>query len=182
MLIVIDEPVGQINGGQIATPVAAEVAEATLNYLNVDPQYTAKELADLGEETPSVTGLSVAKAREALSGFNIRTVGEGKTVVSQMPAEGQLIPKNGVVVLYTDKTSEKRKVTVPDLSNNLSVAAANQKALEYGLNPKIFGNSLTMGESVSYKQSVEAGTQVDEGTVVTIYFKSNVGVNDLAQD
>ena len=35
-----------------------------------------------------------------------------------------------------------------------------------------------MGESVSYKQSVEAGTQVDEGTVVTIYFKSNVGVND----
>ncbi len=99
-----------------------------------------------------------------------------------MPAEGQLIPKNGVVVLYTDKTSEKRKVTVPDLSNNLSVAAANQKALEYGLNPKIFGNSLTMGESVSYKQSVEAGTQVDEGTVVTIYFKSNVGVNDLAQD
>ena len=70
MLIVIDEPVGQINGGQIATPVAAEVAEATLNYLNVDPQYTRpKELADLGEETPSVTGLSVAKAREALSGF-----------------------------------------------------------------------------------------------------------------
>jgi stage V sporulation protein D (sporulation-specific penicillin-binding protein) len=181
MLIVIDEPVGQINGGQIATPVAAEVAEATLNYLNVDPQYTAKELADLGEETPPVTGLSLSKAREALSGFTIKTIGEGNTVISQMPAAGQLIPKNGVVVLYTDKTSEKKKVTVPELTN-LSVSAANQKALEYGLNPKIFGNSLTMGESVSYKQSEEAGSQVDEGTVVTIYFKSNVGVNDLAQD
>lgn len=181
MLIVIDEPVGQINGGQIATPVAAEVAEATLNYLNVDPQYTAKELADLGEETPSVTGLSLSKAREALSGFTIKTVGEGNTVISQMPAAGQLIPKNGVVVLYTDKTSEKKKVTVPNLTN-LSVSEANQKALEYGLNPKIFGNSLTMGESVSYKQSEEAGSQVDEGTVVTIYFKSNVGVNDLAQN
>lgn len=181
MLIVIDEPVGQINGGQIATPVAAEVAEATLNYLNVDPQYTAKELADLGEETPPVTGLSLSKAREALSGFTIKTIGEGNTVISQMPAAGQLIPKNGVVVLYTDKTSEKKKVIVPELTN-LSVSAANQKALEYGLNPKIFGNSLTMGESISYKQSEEAGSQVDEGTVVTIYFKSNVGVNDLAQD
>lgn len=181
MLIVIDEPVGQINGGQIATPVAAEVAEATLNYLNVDPQYTAQELADLGEETPSVTGLSLAKAREALSGFTIKTVGEGSTVISQMPAEGQLIPKNGVVVLYTDKTSEKKKVTVPDLTK-LTVSAANQKALEYGLNPKIFGNSLTMGESESYKQSVEAGTQVDEGTVVTIYFKSNVGINDYVRN
>ena len=181
MLIVIDEPVGQINGGQIATPVAAEVAEATLNYLNVDPQYTAKELADLGEETPSVTGLSLSKAREALSGFTIKTVGEGNTVISQMPAAGQLIPKNGVVVLYTDKTSEKKKVTVPNLTN-LSVSEANQKALEYGLNPKIFGNSLTMGESVSYKQSEEAGSQVDEGTVVTIYFKSNVDVNDLARN
>lgn len=180
MLIVIDEPVGQINGGQIATPVAAEVAEATLNYLNVDPQYTAKELADLGEETPSVTGLSLAKAREALSGFTIKTIGEGKTVVSQMPAEGQLIPKNGLVVLYTDKTAEKKKVTVPDLTG-LSVSAANQKALEYGLNPKIFGNSLTMGESKSYKQSVEKDTQVDEGTVVTIYFKSNVDINDYVR-
>ncbi|HIT53053.1 MAG TPA: PASTA domain-containing protein [Candidatus Fimivicinus intestinavium] len=179
MLIVIDEPVGQINGGQIATPVAAEVAEATLNYLNVDPQYTAQELADLGEETPSVTGLSLAKAREALSGFTVKTVGEGSTVVSQMPAAGQLIPQNGVVVLYTDKTSEKKQVTVPDLTG-LSVSEANQKALEYGLNPKIFGNSLTMGESVSYKQSEAEGSQVDEGTVVTIYFKSNVDVNDLA--
>lgn len=181
MLIVIDEPVGQINGGQIATPVAAEVAEATLNYLNVDPQYTAKELAELGEETPSVTGLTLAKAREALGGFTIKTVGEGSTVISQMPAAGQLIPKNGVVVLYTDQTSEKRKVTVPDLTN-LSVAAANQKALEYGLNPKIFGNSLTMGESKSYKQSVEKDTQVDEGTVVTIYFKSSVDVNDYVRN
>ncbi len=181
MLIVIDEPVGEINGGQIATPVAAEVAEATLNYLNVDPQYTAQELADLGEETPSVTGLSLAKAREALSGFTVRTVGEGSTVVDQMPAEGQLIPENGVVVLYTDKTSEKKQVTVPDLTG-LSVSEANQKALEYGLNPKIFGNSLTMGESVSYKQSEAEGTQVEEGTVVTIYFKSNVDVNDLASD
>lgn len=181
MLIVIDEPVGQINGGQIATPVAAEVAEATLNYLDVDPQYTAKELANLGEETPSVTGLPLSKAREALSGFTIKTVGEGNTVISQMPAAGQLIPKNGVVVLYTDKTSEKKKVTVPNLTN-LSVSEANQKALEYGLNPKIFGNSLTMGESVSYKQSEEAGSQVDEGTVVTIYFKSNVDVNDLARN
>lgn len=179
MLIVIDEPVGQINGGQIATPVAAEVAEATLNYLNVDPQYTAQELADLGEETPSVTGFSLAKAREALSGFTVKTVGEGSTVVSQMPAAGQLIPQNGVVVLYTDKTSEKKQVTVPDLTG-LSVSEANQKALEYGLNPKIFGNSLTMGESVSYKQSEAEGSQVDEGTVVTIYFKSNVDVNDLA--
>lgn len=181
MLIVIDEPVGEINGGQIATPVAAEVAEATLNYLNVDPQYTAQELADLGEETPSVTGLSLAKAREALSGFTVRTVGEGSTVVDQMPAEGQLIPENGVVVLYTDKTSEKKQVAVPDLTG-LSVSEANQKALEYGLNPKIFGNSLTMGESVSYKQSEAEGTQVEEGTVVTIYFKSNVDVNDLASD
>lgn len=97
MLIVIDEPVGQINGGQIATPVAARWRRQRSTISMWIHNIPAKELAGLGEETPSVTGLSVAKAREALSGFNIRTVGEGKTVVSQMPAEGQLIPKNGVV-------------------------------------------------------------------------------------
>ena len=36
VLILVDEPVGQFNGGQICTPVAARVVEKTLEYMGVE--------------------------------------------------------------------------------------------------------------------------------------------------
>lgn len=44
VLVVIDEPRGQIYGGAVAAPVFRKIAQATLNYLNVPPRSGAEKL------------------------------------------------------------------------------------------------------------------------------------------
>ncbi len=180
VLIVVDEPKGQTGGGAVAAPVAAEVIENTMNYLNIEPQYTEEELATLDLKTPTVTNLSVSEAKQKIEaeGLTPKVIGNGETVSYQMPEAGQTIAKNGVVVLYTEQDSERSKVKVPDLSN-LSVAEASRRALNAGLNIRIAG--ITSGEGiVSYRQSIDKDTEVEAGTIITVYFKTNTNIDDLA--
>lgn len=180
-IILVDEPVGQINGGQICTPVAAQVVEKTLEYLGVERQYTDKELEHLDTNAPNLVGNNVKDAKAMLEqqGFEVKTVGSGETVVSQMPAYNQSMPQNGIIVLYTEADAERLTVTVPDL-RQMSVSQANKYALSAGLNIKISGNALNAGELVSYDQSLEPGEEVEYGKTITVYFKSNTGVDDYA--
>lgn len=181
VLILIDEPVGQYNGGQICTPVAAQVVEKTLEYMGVERQYTEKELELLDTNAPNLVGNSVEDAKELLEkeGFEVKVVGKGEKVLNQVPAYNQTMPKNGIIVLYTDDSEERLTVTVPDL-RQMSVSQANKYALSAGLNIKISGNALNTGELVSYEQSIAVGEEVEYGTTITVYFKSNTGVSDYA--
>lgn len=181
VLILVDEPVGQYNGGQICTPVAAKVVEKTLEYLGVERQYTDDELEFLDTNTPNLVGKSVNEAEASLEkeGFEVKVVGEGETVLNQVPAYNQTIPQDGIIVLYTEDTEERLTVKVPDL-RMMSVSQANKYALSAGLNIKISGNALNTGELVSYDQSIAPEEEVEYGTTVTVYFKSNTGVSDYA--
>ncbi|MBE6748898.1 MAG: PASTA domain-containing protein [Ruminococcaceae bacterium] len=179
VLIVIDEPQGAVHGGgAIAAPVAGTVIEETLKYMNIDPVYSAKELAQLNGVTPDVNSMSVDKAKATLKnkGFSARVVGDGKTVVSQYPLKGQNIPLDGVVILYTEKEASNTTATVPDLTG-LSISSANERAVNAGFNIKISGASLD-SEVVSYRQSIDSGTQAELGATITVYFKTNKGVED----
>lgn len=181
VLILVDEPVGQINGGQICTPVAAQVVEKTLEYMGVERRYNEKELQLLDTNAPNLVGRSVGDAKAMLvgEGFEVKVVGEGDTVLSQMPAYNQSMPQNGVVVLYTEKDAERLTVEVPDL-RQMSVSQVNKYALSSGLNIKISGNALNTGELISYDQSLAPGEKVEYGKTITVYFKSDVGVGDYA--
>lgn len=181
VLILVDEPVGQINGGQICTPVAAQVVEKTLEYMGIERRYSDEELELLDTNAPNLVGSSVGDAKAMLvsEGFEVKVVGGGETVLSQMPAYNQSMPQNGVVVLYTEEDAERLTVTVPDLKQ-MTVSQANKYALSAGLNIKISGNALNAGELISYDQSIEPGEEVEYGKTVTVYFKSNVGVDDYA--
>ena len=181
VLILVDEPVGQINGGQICTPVAAQVIEKTLEYMGVERQYTDKEIDLLDTTAPNLVGIDVSDARAMLQkdGFEVKTVGNGDTVISQMPAYNQNMPQNGIVVLYTEADAERLTVTVPDL-RQMTVSQANKYALAAGLNIRISGNALNAGELISYDQSLEIGEEVEYGKTITVYFKSNTGVDDYA--
>lgn len=179
ILIVIDEPKAISHfGGTVAAPVAAEVIQQTMQYLNVEPQYTEEELAKLDVKTPKVIGETVARAEADLKaqGFNVKVVGSGTTVLNQAPAGGQVLPKNGLVVLYTQSNSETSKVKVPNLIG-LTLSEANRAAINAGVNIKITGyvNGSTIS---SYRQSVTEGTEVAAGTIVTVSFKSDVNVAD----
>ncbi len=181
IIIVIDEPHGgQIQGGQIAAPVAAQVMEKTLKYLNVEPQYTESELANLDTTVSNYVGKSVndVSAELASAGFICKVIGSGEKVVSQLPGAYQSVPKGGIVVLYTEGGPVETKTVVPNLSG-LSITQVNRTAAAAGINVKISGNTLVNSELTSYGQSVAAGESVDYGTTVTVYFKSNTGVSDL---
>lgn len=183
VLVVVDEPKGQINGGQICTPVAAKIVESTLEYMNVERQYTDKELEKLAVATPEVLGEKTDRARQILdeAGFTVRIMGDGDYITDQVPSAGSTIPRNGVVVIYSGSDSEKLMTTVPDLGG-LSISQATSKATSEGLNITISGNSsINSSELVSYDQSISEGEEVEYGTTITVYFKSNSGVSDYSE-
>ena len=180
IIIIIDEPHGgQIQGGQIAAPVAAQVMEKTLKYLNVEPQYTESELAKLDTTVSNYVGKNVSEVSSELrsAGFNCKVIGNGDKVISQLPGAYQSVPKGGIVVLYTEGGPVETKTKVPDLTG-LSITQVNRTAAAAGINIKISGNTLVNSELTSYGQSIAKGESVDYGTTVTVYFKSNTGVSD----
>ena len=179
IIIVVDEPQGATGGGAVAAPVAAEVIENTLTYLNVERRYNDSEKALLDDKVPSLTGKDLSDAKSELSqaGFKVKVVGDGEKVVSQMPAYGQFIPQGGVVVLYTSDEKKKAKTYVPDFSG-MSISQANSAAVEAGINIKVSGNSLSGTGLTSYRQSIAAKTEIECGSTITVYFRTTTGVSD----
>ena len=179
VLIVVDEPEGATGGGAVAAPVAGEVIEKTLAYLNVERRYNDSEKALLDVQVPGVTGKTIGDAQSLLENdkFSVNVVGDGDKVLSQMPAAGQYIPQGGVVVLYTDDQKKKLKVIVPDFTG-MTISEANYAAINSGINIKVSGNSLSEESMTAYRQSSPKGTEIESGSTITVYFKTNSGISD----
>lgn len=179
VLIVVDEPEGVTGGGAVAAPVAREVIENTLTYMNVERQYNDSEKALLDVQVPNVSGSDIDEAESTLeeNDFSVKIVGDGSTVVSQMPASGQYIPQGGVVVLYTDEEKKKLKTEVPDFLG-MTISEANYAAINAGINIKVSGNSLSDSSLTAYRQSSAKGTEIEYGSTVTVYFRATTGVSD----
>lgn len=174
VIIVIDNPKsGSSTGGAIAAPVAAEVIDNTLTYLNVKKNYTADEEEELKVNVGNFVGSDVesAKAKASEAGLVVKVAGEGDKVVSQCPAYGQYIPKEGVIVLYTEKDSATIKAKVPDFTG-MTISSVMNVATSAGVNVKISGNALSSSGLVAYRQNIEKDTEVAYGSTVTVYFKS----------
>ncbi len=179
MLIICDEPNQDLGGGALCAPIAAQVVEQAMAELNIEPKYDEEESKKLSIRTPSVIGKNVTAAKEILNSNSLRykIVGEGDSVVAQSPSATTTIPANGMVVLYTEKGAKKKTVKVPDFIG-LTISEANQRASEYNLNIEISGNNLGSSAVVAYRQSVDEGTKVSAGAVVTVTFKSTNSVLD----
>ena len=149
-----------------------------MTSLNVEPKYDKEEAKKLSITTPSLIGKSVSNAKDIVtnSGLEYKIVGSGKTVISQSPSASSKIPSGGVVVLYTEKKS-KKTTKIPDFSG-MSVSEANAAAAEKNINIEISGNDLSSSSVIAYRQSVDAGTEAEIGTVVTVSFKNTKSVLD----
>ncbi len=175
ILVLLDQPQCAVRfGGTISAPVAQKVLSDVLPYLGIEPKYTTAELAKLSTTSPAVTGKPLAAAEAAVSnaGLSVRKVGSGDTVLKQIPEAGQSMPKNGIVVLYTDESVLERTVTVPNFQG-MSVSAANLAAANAGLNIQLSGVGLESGQTAANKQSIAPGTAVAPGTSVTVSFIYN---------
>ena len=179
VVIVIDNPKGaRYSGGDIAAPVAGEVFSRILPAMGIEPVYSDSELAKLSEPAPDMVGRTVSAAKAELSGTEhvVRVIGNGDTVVSQSPEAGRTTPANGVIVLYTEDNSEKETALVPDF-NGLTVSQANQMAVNRGFNIRISGSSFSTDSVVAYKQEYAEGTELELGSIITVYFKTS-GISD----
>lgn len=173
VLFMMDEPHASSNyGGVIAAPVVGNIMSEILPYLGVEPKYTAEELAKLDVKTPNLVGRKVTDVTNSLRtvGLNIRKIGTGDTVTSQVPAQGESIPKGGTVIVYTGNTGEST-VTVPKLTG-MTPSEVNKAASEYNLNVKFVGTGLDASGVKSYEQGVAAGSHVSPGTVITVKFRN----------
>ena len=174
LLVILDEPHGDAYyGGTIAAPVGGQILSEIMPYLGFEPQYSQEELSNMAIKIPSITGQTLEYAKKALKekGLKYKIIGEGGSVVKQFPTSSDSLYSDGVVMLYTEEQAEVIKVTVPSFMN-LSINAANELAANKNINICFAGTSLTGANVISYKQSIEEGTEVDEGTIVTVYFRT----------
>jgi stage V sporulation protein D (sporulation-specific penicillin-binding protein) len=172
MLVYVDEPHGSsYYGSMVAGPTFAQTMQEILPYLGVERKYSDKELTQLDQKTPDVTGKTLAQAKNDLANAKLtpKIYGGGTTIISQVPDPGKTIPQRGTVVLFTDDGSANKTVTVPNLMN-LSLSAANRAAANAGINIRVTGAALTGTNTVSNSQSIPEGTKVAPGTVVTVGF------------
>lgn len=174
VLVILDEPHGEAYyGGTIAAPVGGQILAEILPYLNVEPHYTEEELSNMAVRIPSVTGKTVDEAKKTIKdmGLTYKVIGDGESVLKQFPTTAESIYSDGVVLLYTEENSETVMSTVPDFKG-LGVKAANELAAEHNINIQFSGAALTLSGVTSYKQSIPAGTEVESGTLVTVYFRT----------
>ena len=180
VVVIIDDPQGDnYSGGIIAAPVAGEIFEKVLKYRGVTPVYDDDEISAMTGETPNVVGSAIAGVEKTLkdSGYTVRVIGSGSSVVSQMPESGKSIPANGVIALYTDSETPAEKVKVPDFTG-LSVSEVRRVAEVNGLNVKISGSSDGSSGVTAYKQDKEKDTEVELGSIITVYCRNTSDVHD----
>ncbi|MBQ1210898.1 MAG: PASTA domain-containing protein, partial [Clostridia bacterium] len=169
VLVMADEPSVR-SGGTVAAPLAKKILKDILPHLGVEPNYTEEEIAGLDRSVPQVMNKKVSVAATTLgsAGLTYKTIGNGNTVVRQIPESGSTIPKNGTVWLYTENV-EPEMTTVPDFMGK-TVSQVNQLAAKAGINVVLSGISTGGGTAVASKQSATLDQKVPKGTVVTVEF------------
>jgi len=188
IIIIVDEPTaGVLYGSTVAAPYVANALKNIMPYLGVEAVYTQEELDKMAVKIGNYRHWSVSAAVSAIerAGYEYEIVGELDGVVtSQLPAAGSYVERDSAkIVLYIGGAEEEATVKVPDLVGR-TAAAANQILINLGLNVKIEGTPsyLSGTNTIVYSQSVEAGTMVARGTVVTLNFRSMDGDEDPDYD
>ena len=174
VFVMLDEPKGEkYYGGAISAPVNSKIMADILPYLGFEPSYTEEQLQKLAITVPDTVGNAIADAKGKITTQKLeyKVVGNGEKVVRQLPAAGSKVISGGVVILYTEDGAEVTKATVPNFKG-LSATDVNAAAARAGVNVEFSGNTSTGGLK-AYKQSVEAGKEVDAGTVITVYFSDD---------
>lgn len=172
VLLMLDEPQEKtVYGSGVAAPVVGLILSEILPHLGFAPEYTEAEMAKLEVTVSNVTGQSIIDAQSKLSrnGLSSKVLGNGTTVIKQIPEGGKTIPKDGTVILYTDQSSAAQTVTVPNTIGK-TAQVASKMLTNAGLNIKIEKSGQDLTDSVVGVQSIPAGQQVPRGTVVTLQF------------
>ena len=165
-----------ISGGNMPAKKMGPLMAEILDYLGVEKKYTTEESAAVDVKTPNVKGIGVKDAEGLLSKNNLkyRTVGEGATVVTQIPAPQSSVPGGSTVILYLGDTKPEETAVIPNVVG-LSYEAAKNALEAEGFFMRAGGVSVYYSDStIAQEQSVAAGETAAIGTVVNVQFANMV--------
>ena len=175
VIIIVDEPtVGSAYGSVVAAPYVSRLMELILPYMGVEASFKGDDAEHKQIYVDNFVFLSLEEATEILKKSNIEyeIIGNGNTVISQIPTKGSLIyEKTGRVLLYTTNNSEECVMTtVPSLIGK-TPQEANILLTYSKLNIKITGSkNFKVGDEIKVvAQYPSAGEQIRAGDVVTVY-------------
>lgn len=174
VLLILDEPYEtDLYGSTVAAPVVGAILSEILPYMGVETNYTAAELAIINVTVPNAVGQSAHMGMAAMTQKQLSAVivGGGDTVIAQVPASGSVIQKGSTVILYTDQESQEEKVIVPDVRGKTG-QVVNTILTNAGLNLDADGIGRISDTAVAIEQSIEPGTEVPRGTLITVTFSN----------
>ena len=112
ILVVVDSPKGSIYGSMVAAPIAKEILQDTVRYLNITPKYSKSEQKTINSNyttVPNVVGKEFSEAAGIIGGRSLKysrpkstREDDNFTVVDQYPKAGTKVKKNSVVYVYKD--------------------------------------------------------------------------------
>lgn len=171
VLVILDHAtIGEATGAKMGTRLCAEIMKKALSYAGVSRVYSQSDLKAITNVyyPVDVTGQTVGIARMRIktkSGrmYNIEIVGNGDTVVRQYPLATDYMAREGTIVLYTEDDPELKAemVKMPDVTG-LGIGEAWAALTEIGLNL----DTRSIGKVTA--QSIEPGTLVEKGTIITL--------------
>lgn len=181
VMVLLDEPHpdnGLRYGSTLAAPVCREILADMLPYLGYEPTYSEEEAELIDVTTPYLIDSGLLDAQSTLRGLDLEAVvkGDGSTIVRQAPEAGMPIPKGGTVILYTEENMVSEMGTVPNVIG-MTPSRANATLVNAGFNIRVAGSGSSDGYATATKQSVEAGTELEQGTVIEVEFVSEIVVN-----
>nr|WP_192930110.1 stage V sporulation protein D [Alkaliphilus pronyensis] len=177
VLVIVDEPNGLSHFGSItAAPIAGEILEESLRYLEIRPKYTdeeAEELIKADVIVPEIRQLTVKEAKKLLTEsklkYNFETEFQNEdtaVIVDMFPKPGAKVQENSTVLLYTKDDIGDAVVFMPNLSGK-TIGEVNRIANALGLRLKISGSGVVTS------QYPEANEEVQQGTIISVEFKPN---------
>ena len=175
VLVALDTPSREtgiyISGGVMAAPTVGAVMGDILPYLGAERNYGAEEAASREVVVPELTGKTAGEARSLLKelGLQGEFSGEEETVTGQIPGPGQTVPGGSTLLVYLGSEAQARQVTVPDFAGMHRDQAADA-AGKLGLYLLITGNPEVSPNVTVTNQDIPAGTQVSQGSTVTLEF------------
>lgn len=186
LLIAVHDPnpnnEGSHQGGQVCGPVVSQMLSEILPYLGLTSSNAQTSTDTVEEDTsyatvPDIRNKTVTEAEKLLkqAGFttkvNISGDKNSTLVTDQTPKPGSSIPKNSIIVLYTEENDTRVSVKVPDFKDK-TLAQAENMAKANNL------NITTEGSGTVIIQSIMVDTAVEEGTIIKLTLSTeNDGTN-----
>ena len=170
----------EYQGGTVCGPVVGQILSEVLPYLGVTSTNSTSTDDDESEEVEStgsyvsdVKGQTVASSRTKLetNGFNVVSFVDDEStsiVTDQMPKAGAYLEEGATIYLYTSEDEVRTSITVPDVKGE-TIESATEILQNSNLNVIVEGTS-----GVVVSQSVSAGEEVEEGTIVTVVVKDEL--------